>query len=182
MQPTRPFVFAALTALLAIAAHGQTQKAPLGNPCQLLTDAEVRTVFPNAKAGRLDRKRQEYGLVDCVWDHSGGNLGIQLSALPSGSKSIKDEMEGYSLGFLDPLRPAAKHTVRYETLKNVGDRAMAVIERADPQRGILSDTAMLIAQRGERQILLLSNELAKGDRATALKAFEELGRIAANRL
>ncbi|MFM9888547.1 MAG: hypothetical protein ACKVQT_36455, partial [Burkholderiales bacterium] len=76
----------------------------------------------------------------------------------------------------------AAANVRYETIKGVGDEAIALVEPADPKRGILTDSAYLITQRGDQQAMLFSSTLAKRDRAEALKKLEELGKAAAGRL
>ena len=87
-----------------------------------------------------------------------------------------------SLGFIDPLKSDAARNVRYETIKDVGDQAMAVVERADEARGILQDSAFLIVQRGNQQVNLMSSDLARRERAEALQALAELGRAAVQRL
>jgi len=178
----RLLVFTALLALAAASsAVAQKPAAPaLGNPCQLLTDAEVRAVFSGAKAGRVDHRREEYGVTDCIWDFPGGSFGLQLSAAPS--QSFDEEVKGNTTGFLDPMKGGAERAIRFETVKGVGDRATAIVEATDRNRGILTNIAMLIAQRGKRQIVLGSPDLVKRDRAAALKALEDLGKAAASRL
>jgi len=165
----------------ASSAAAQSQpRPPLGNPCQLLTDAEVRAVFPGAKAGRADHRREEYGIADCVWDYPGGSFALQLSAAPS--QSFDEEVKGNTTGFLDPVKGGAAGAIRYEKLTAVGDRATAVVEAADAKRGILTNIGMVIVQRGKREIVLGSPDLVKRDRAAALKALQDLGKAAAGRL
>jgi hypothetical protein len=61
-------------------------------------------------------------------------------------------MEGCSAGSFDPLKPAAQRAVRCETLKDVGERAAAVIEQAGPAaRHVVSD---LVKKVAAAQILL----------------------------
>jgi len=159
------------------AASPTVAEGPTDHPCKLLTDTEVRRVFPGAQGGTI---RKESGVPTCSWKSSGGTFVIVLSSKEL--QPIEKEMKGWSLAFLDPLMPGAARAVRYETLSDVGDRAMAVVERADVPRGILTDLAALITQRQNRQALLFSTELATRERAAALRALADLGRAVAKRL
>ena len=180
---TQPFgVAMALVVTLSIQAGAAMAQggAAKPNPCKLLTDAEVRAVFPDAKAARLDLRNEEYGVFTCVWDHAGGRFFAQEHTGDRGSFAV--EGRGLIDGFIDPFKPGAEKAVRFENVKGVGDRAMAVVERRDPARGIVNDIAQLVTQRANRQVLLFSSQLPQRDRAAALKALEELGRAAAQRL
>lgn len=191
MRATTPFVLAALgivalSPALAMADApimvAQSAKAVLPDSCKLLTDAEVRGVFPDAKAGERERSREQYGISGCIWKNTKGTVIFGIDQYKAKPGSVDNELRGMMTGVLDPLKPSAKGAVRYETLKDVGDQAMAAVERADEKRGILGDTAFLVTQRGDRVIFLGSVELARRDRAAALKALEELGRAAAKRV
>ena len=83
---------------------------------------------------------------------------------------------------MPPLTPDAAKHVRYETMTDVADQARAIVEPKDDTKGILTDSAILLAQRKGLQLTLMSTELAKRDRAAALNALEELGRAAGKRL
>ena len=155
-------------------------KLSKADPCKLLTDAEVRKVFPDAKPGQRERTREQYGIVACLWEHPGGRFAVQVTHEKPGT--VDNEIRGMAMGSVDPLNPAARKAVRYETIKGVGDQAMAIVEPADKKRDILDSVAYLITQRGDQQIMLMSNALASRDRAAALKALEELGKTAVNRL
>ncbi|MFN0303971.1 MAG: hypothetical protein ACKVQU_26865 [Burkholderiales bacterium] len=155
-------------------------KLPKGDPCKVLTDADVRKVFPDAKSGQRERRNEQYGMTACFWDYPGGRFAVQVSVEQPGT--VKNEIRGMSLGFVDPLKAGAAANVRYETIKGVGDDAMAIVEPADAKRGILTDSAYLITQRGDQQAMLFSSTLARRDRAEALKKLEELGKAAAGRL
>ncbi len=162
------------------AASTPAAKLAKADPCKVLTDADVRKVFPDAKSGQRERRNEQYGMVACLWDYSGGRFYVQLSVEQPGT--VKNEIRGISLGFVDPLKSGAAANVRYETIKGVGDEAMAIVEPADAKRGILTDSAYLITQRGDQQAMLFSSTLANRDRAEALKKLEELGKAAAGRL
>ena len=150
---------------------------PAADPCALLTDAEVRKVFPDAKAGERDRSTDEFGIASCVWKHPGGRFALQVQTSEPGT--VKNEIEGLAGGATDM---GADRNLRYETLSDVGDQAMAVVERADEARGILQDIAVLIAQRGDLQVNLMSSDLASRERAEALQTLAKLGRAAVQRL
>ncbi len=154
--------------------------APAVDPCKLLTAAEVRRAFPDAKSGTIDHSLEEYGTVSCLWDHSGGRFSLQV--YQGEQDTIETEIRGMALMFLDPLKAGANQHVRYEIIKDVGDQARAIVETADEKKGFLTDSAMLLAQRKGLQLTLMSTQLAKRGRADALKLLEELGRAAANRL
>lgn len=178
MKASRSCPFAALLAALIAAAPPAS--AANTDPCTLLTDREVRKVFANAKAGQLDRSKEKYGIVTCVWDHPGGTFFVQQSSHELGSWA--NESRGMIDGFIDPLRREARKAVRFEPLAGVGDRAMAVVERKDEARGILNDVAQLVVQVGPRQVRLFSSQLPQRERPDALAALQTLGRAAAGRL
>jgi len=151
------------------------------DPCALITDAEVRNAFAQAAAGKRDRALDKNGILTCLWDTPTDRFVVQMYSVSSGS--AEDELRGRMAGSIDPMMPGAAEHVRYETLAGAGDEAMLVVEKADPQRGILTDTAMLVTRRGERiAVLFTGSSLAGGDRASALRTLETLGRSVAKRL
>jgi len=83
---------------------------------------------------------------------------------------------------VDPLKPQAAKSLRYETIAGIGDAARAVVERRDDARGILSDVACLFTTRGDKALSLCSGDLPKLERAHALKTLQDLGRAAAARM
>ena len=93
-----------------------------------------------------------------------------------------EEARGWTLVFLDPLKPQAERQVRFERLPGVGDEAIAIVERTDPAKGFINDGAILVVRRGKKQASLLSSDLARRERADALKAFVLLGKAVAARL
>ena len=148
--------------------------------CRLLSDADVRAVFPGAGHGVRETTREKYGIRACVWETKGGRFALQRwTAKPS---TVGDEIRGMALGVLDPLKPAARSSVRYETIAGIGDQAMAMVESQSDARGILADAAMLMTQRGDQLIELQSSELGRGDRGAALQSLTTLARAAVARL
>lgn len=150
------------------------------SPCRLLTDAEVRAVFPSAKSGVPERSREEYGIKACVWDLETDRFVVQTWAAEGGN--VGDEIRGLAAGFVDPLNAAAPNNIRYETLAGVGNQAMALVETQDDKRGILSDVALLVAKRGDQILEVQSQGLPRRARATALQALTTLGREAVARM
>ena len=72
--------------------------------------------------------------------------------------------------------------VRYETIPGIGEQAMALVEKQDDARGILTDAAMLVTLRTGQFLELQSQDLARGDRTAALKSLATLARSAVARL
>ena len=175
MKTTLATLLAGLIASLSTSSvNAQGQDA-----CALLTTAEVRQAFPEAAAGKPDRTLEKYGMVRCSWNYPAGLLVLIAS---DEDESAKDGAEGLTPAFLDPLRADAGRHVRYETLPGVGDQAIAVLERADKAKGFTQDGAILVVQRGKHQVAVLSNDLARRERAEALRVFTELGKVIAKRM
>jgi hypothetical protein len=170
---------AALAALFVLSPSPRVE-AQADGPCALLTTAEVQQAFAGSKPGRVDRSLEKDGILRCVWDHPAGTLmvidGREITESP------REEASGWTLTFLDPLRDDAERRVRYEALPGVGDEAVAVVERKDPAKGFAQDGAILVLRRGKRQVSVLSNDLAKRERAEALGVLATLGKAIAKRL
>ena len=163
------------------AAKHQTEPLAKADPCKLLTDAEARQYFPKTKPGEREKTREKYGITACVWDHPTGKLVLQLT-LGAKPGSSSEEAEGIAMGFTDPFNQAARKQIRFEKIEGVGSEAVAVVEKADEKRGILSDVAYLYTQRGDVQLMVMAPDLARGDRGAALKTMREIGKVAAGRL
>ena len=172
--------YIAIIAGLTVFGWGPGIKAQIQGPCALLTTAEVQQAFPGSKPGQLDRRNEKHGLLTCMWDTPKGLLSIITGE--EVNQSPKDEAQGWTLTFLDPLRSDAERHVRYEVLTGVGDGAVAVVERQDKSKGFAQNGAILVVRRGKQQISVLSTELAHRERADALRIFAELGKAIAKRL
>jgi hypothetical protein len=182
---TRFLVGAVLVALGSSIAETRaaatSRLAGSDDPCGLLTIAEIRRAFPDSKPGKLDRSQEEkYGIVTCRWDSPTGSFGIMIG--DEAPDPARQEAETWTLMFLDPVRRDAARHVRYEVLPGVGDEAIAVVEREDKAKGFIQNGALLVVRRGQRQITATSTDLARRDRAEALKVLDELGRAIAGRL
>lgn len=168
-----------LTGLFVFASLANAVAQGSGS-CALLTSTEVQAAIPGAKPGRADND-QKLGLLRCVWDTPTGTLMLIEGTGPP-EDLPKDEAESWMDAFLDPLRDNAGRNVRYEQLPGVGEVAVAVVEKADPAKGIARDGAVLVVKRGKRQVSLLSTDLARRDRAEGLRVLTQLGKAIASRM
>ena len=161
--------------LIAIGFHRTAESAetPARNACALLKTAEVAAVLPGAKAGKVDTTREKYGIAACEWDTAAHRAALQF--WNNEGNTARQEAQGLILGVIDPLKPAASRNIRYETIPGLGEAAVAVIEKGDPQRGVLDDFAMLVVQKGDQMIVFVAPELAAIDRAKALAGLKALG-------
>lgn len=169
-----------VTAGLAFLSGRPVVQAQSQGPCELLTTAEVQRVFPGSKDGRLDRSQEKAGIVSCVWSYPTGIL--QIVTGDEVPETPKEEAEGWTSIFLDPLRMDAERHVRYEVLAGVGDEAVAIVEAEDKAKGFARDGAILVVRRGKQQVSALSSNLGRRDRAEALRVLTELGKAIAKRL
>ena len=174
-KTTVPILLAGLIASFSMSGAS----AQDGDPCALLTTAEVQQAFPGAKSGERDRELEKYGILRCSWSYPTGRLVLLAS---DEEESAKDGAEGLLSTFVDPLRGDAGTRVRYEPLPGIGDQAVAVLEREDKAKGFTRDGAILVVQRGKRQVAAISSDLSRRDRAEALRVFTELGKAIAKRL
>jgi hypothetical protein len=185
MKPSDALKSATQTAKDIRSVTGATpppKKLPAGDPCDILPLAEVQKHFPGAKAGERSKRLEEYGITECGWKGSNGQIVLGAQESYNSGTSSKEEALGMAQGFVDPLNMKALKNVRIETFPSMGVDAAAFVETADPKKGILGDGAMLEIRRADHSISLGSPELPRRDRAAALKAFEELGKVAAKRL
>jgi hypothetical protein len=171
--------FVATVVALALSPWLWIARAQGEGPCALLTIAEVQRAFPGATPGQPDRKLEKYGMRRCSWSHPNGSLILVVS---DEDESAKDGASGLTAAFVDPLNLGASRHVRYEALPGVGDEAVAVVERQDKTKGFAQDGAILVVRRGKHQVAVMSTDLARRDRAEALRVFTELGKAIAKRL
>jgi hypothetical protein len=162
-------------------SRSDTVRVRADDPCALLIDDEVSKAFPGAASGKRNRSLDGHGILTCMWDTPTDRFVVQVFDAKSGS--VEEELRGRMSGSIDPSLAGAGNQVRYETISGIGDEAALVLEKADPQSGILADTAVLVTQRGGRRaVLFTGSSLAAGDRAAAIKTLETLGRHVAERL
>jgi hypothetical protein len=172
---------AATSPVSDVGSRDGTVRVATNDPCALLIDDEVSKSFPGAAPGKRNHSLDAHGILTCMWDTPTDRFVVQVFDAKSGS--VEEELRSRMSGSIDPTKPGAGAQVRYETIGGIGDEAMLVLEKADPNSGILADTAVMVTQRGGRRaVLFTGSSLAAADRAGALKTFETLGRHVADRL
>jgi hypothetical protein len=171
----------AVISMLAIALPAGAQRVDAQiDPCALLAVDEVRQAFPGSKPGSIVRGLEKQGILRCSWESPAGLLFLVASREPE--DSTKDEARTWAQAAVDPLRPDAERRVRFEVMPGVGDEAIAVVERRDTANGIMQDAALIVIRRGTWLVTLLAPQLARRERADALRALSELGKGVARRL
>lgn len=156
---------------------------PTGDPCTVLSLADVHKFFPNARAGERSRRLEEYGTTECTWKGPNNQvvLGVQEMYVNT-NNTVKDDVRASAAMVANPLKPQSMRNVKIETFPSLGSEAAAFVERLDPKRGILGDLAYMELRRGPHTLVIGSSDLPRRDRAAALKALEELGHVALKRL
>lgn len=155
--------------------------APTDDPCALLIDDEVGKAFPGAASGKRNRSLDGHGILTCMWETPTDRFVVQVFDAKSGS--VEEELRSRMSGSIDPTTAGAGSHIRYETIDGIGDEAALVLEKADPESGILADTAVIVTQRGHRRaVLFTGSSLAAGDRAAGINTLETLARHVAERL
>ncbi len=169
-----------LAAIVIATSLPVSAKAPLpGDACKLLSDADVRRVFADATVGTRDTSLEQYGIASCVWREARGRIVVHLV---DEFAQIDVEARQLAEGMVDPLKPESLRNVRMIRFAGVGDAAIGFIEAKSDARGILAPIAVLVVQRGPRQITLFTHQLAERERASAQAALAGLGRAAAGRM
>lgn len=165
----------------ATGAAPESKKLPAGDPCTIVAPADVQKVFPGAKPER-SKRLEEYGITECGWKNATGQVVLAVQESYNSGKSAREDALGMAQGFTNPLDGKALKNVRIEAFPALGIDAAAFVETADKARGILGDGALMELRRGTHNISIGSAELPRRDRAAALRALEDLGRVAAKRL
>jgi hypothetical protein len=153
---------------------------PVDNACALLTDGEVRNVFPDAAAGKRNTESLQYGLDRCAWETPTGQIGVEVSKVEAASfeKELRAELQGA----VDPRIQHAVDRISFHHVDGIGDHAIAVLEKADAQRGIYADIALLAIQRRHRMAVLMVHRPSVNAPSPTLESLQGLGRRLAVRL
>jgi hypothetical protein len=157
-------------------------KLPTGDPCTILPLGAVQKAFPGAQAGVRRLDIEKYGLTQCSWSRSKGEVLFGTQEGYTTEATVMDDAQGEAFGYLDPSMPAAKRGARFEPITGLGVDAIAFIETKDPKRGIVTDGAFLVLRKGLHTVTLVIPPPLGTDRAATLKLLEQLGRVAAKRL
>jgi hypothetical protein len=171
----------AVISMFAIALSAGVRSADAQvDPCALLTIDEVRQALSGSKPGTIDRGLEKQGILRCSWETPAGRLFLIASREPE--DSAKDEARTFAQAAVDPLRADAERRLRFDVMPGIGDEAIAVVERRDTANGIMQDAALIVIRRGTWQVSLLLPQLARRERADALRVLTELGKGVARRL
>ena len=111
------------------AAPSAASMGPVDNACDLLTDAEVRQVFPKAASGKRNTESLEYGLDRCAWETPTGQIGVEMSRVAAAD--FEQELRAELQGAVDPRVNGALDRIRFRAVEGIGDHAIAVMEKAD---------------------------------------------------
>ena len=166
----------------ATGATAARSKLPPDDPCTALPLGLVQQIFPGARGGERSRRLEQYGQTECVWKGGKGEILLVLQEGFNSGTSARDDARGMAQGITDPLNRQALKNVRIEKVAGLPVDAAAVVETADPKRGILGDMAMLHLRQGAHDVSIGAPALPRRERAEALKALAELGRAASKRL
>jgi hypothetical protein len=153
---------------------------PVDNPCALLTDAEMRGVFPKAESGKRNTESLQYGLDRCAWATPSGRIGVEVSKVEAAA--FEEELRGELQDAVDPRVRGALDRIRFQPVPDIGDHAIAVLEKADAERGIYADIALLAVQRGHRMAVLMIHDANPDAPLPTLDTLRGLGRPLATRL
>lgn len=153
--------------------------APTDNACDLITDAEIRRVFPSAESGKRNTESLEYGLDRCAWKVSNGQIGVEVSKVEA--VDFESDLRGELQAAVDPRVDGALQRIQFHAVEGIGDHAIAVLEKADAHNGLYTDIALLAIQRGQRMaVLTVPGTLSEAP--TTLDSLKELGGKLAPRL
>lgn len=172
----------ALVCALGTGMARAAEKVPTGDPCTIVPLGAVQKAFPGAQAGVRRLDIEKYGLTQCSWSRSKGEVLFGIQEGYTTDATIMGDAQGEAFPYLDMSMPVAKRGARFEPITGLGVDAVAFVEAKDPKRGIVADGALLMLRKGQRTVSLVIPSPQVTDRAATLKLLETLGRIAAKRL
>lgn len=153
---------------------------PVDNACNLLTDAEVRAVYPDASAGKRNTESLQYGLDRCAWETSTAQVGVEVSKVEA--NAFEGELRAELQGAVDPRIQGALDRIKFHPVDGIGDHAIAVLEKGDANRGTYTDIALLAIQRNHRMAVLMVHERSSDAPLPSLDSLRALGSRLAPRL
>jgi len=153
---------------------------PADSACALLTDAEIRGVFPKAQSGKRNTESLQYGLDRCAWKTPTGQIGVEVSNVEAAA--FENELRAELQGAVDPRIQGAIDRIRFQPVADIGDHAIAVLEKGDAQHGTYTDISLLAIQRGHRMAVLMIHNANRDAPLPTLDTLKNLGRPLASRL
>jgi F0F1-type ATP synthase membrane subunit c/vacuolar-type H+-ATPase subunit K len=153
--------------------------------CRLLAMGEVKSIIPEVTTSRNPGGSDFDGGIVCEWGDGKRKyplVSIRLWVDAPPDEGAMETARDLGQGLADPMRPAAQAAIRFERMAGVGQEAIAVVERADPGKGILATGAFIVVKKGTNVFLLTYSPLAERERKIALAELKKLGALAASRL
>lgn len=152
--------------------------------CGLLTLADIRRVLPEAARAERNDSLAAQGINVCSWYGKGkaSVLDVSVWTASGADDTPMDNARTLAMGVADPTRAGAEAAVRLESVPGIGDQAVAMAEKADESRGILTTATLLTFSKSGRIVTVSSGDIARRDRPAALADLSTLGKAIAARL
>lgn len=77
---------------------------PAGDPCTILSLADVQKIFPGVKRAERSKRLEDYGTTECGWKDASGGVMVVVQESYNEGASAKEDALGMAQGFTDPLR------------------------------------------------------------------------------
>jgi hypothetical protein len=167
------------------AADSEDTAPASDNACGLLTLSEVRNVLPEAAKAVHKDNLVDQGIDGCGWYVASGKypvLELSVWQVSGSDDTPMSNAETLAMGFADPLRSDAQRAIRIEKITGVGEDSVAIVEKIDAARGIMTTGAMLTFQKNGKIATVATSQLAERERPTALEQLAALGKAVARRL
>lgn len=158
---------------------------PSGAACRLLTLSDVQNVAPDAAVARPNNALIEQSIYGCGWYPASGkvpSVEVSLWKIDGADDTPMGNAKTLAMGFADPLRSEAQAAVRLEQVDGVGDEAVAIVEKTDAAKGIITTGAILTLRKNGQIATVTSSDLGSHERTAALGELATLGRAIAKRL
>jgi hypothetical protein len=152
--------------------------------CGLLSLAEIRGVLPDAARAERNDNLASQGINACSWYGKGKApvLDVSIWEAADAEDTPMENARTLAMGVADPTRPDTQAGVRLEKITGVGEEAVALVEKSDESRGIISTAALITFSKHGRIVTVASSDIAVRERAAALKDLATLGKAVAARL
>jgi hypothetical protein len=175
--PFAPLDVLAISVAVAIlvAASSRVSAAADGphDACAVLTLDAVQGVFPDAERPRPETSLQDYGIFACDWVDASDRRVVHVRI--STGATVEDEIGTFELGMSNPLKPNSGP--RHEALSGLGAAAAALIVYRDNAKGIPTNLAIVVVQRGGDAVGIATSEIEGKDRAQVLAEMTQLGKL-----
>ena len=152
---------------------------PKDDPCGLLTMSEIRRALPKVTKATREESLVAYGMKGCDWHGATGKapmLEVRVWQVSGADDTPMDNARTLAMGVADPTRAGTQEAVRLEKLAGIGEDAVAIVEKTDEARGILTTCAFISLQKNGRIVTMASSDIAAGDRSLALEQLKALGK------